>query len=69
MIQRENLISRIKSACLKVTNLNGKVVYFKAFNTISKIVDLNLNSLSAGVYILSISQGKHCDYRNLVITR
>jgi hypothetical protein len=54
---------------LTITDLLGKQVYFQTLNPVSSIVDLNLNSLPAGVYNLAISQGKHCDYRNLIITR
>ena len=54
---------------LTITDLLGKQVYFQTLNPVSSIVDLNLNSLSAGVYNLSISQGDQSDFRNLVITR
>jgi hypothetical protein len=70
MNQREDLkITNESRDGLKVTNLNGKEVYLQTLSPVSVIVDLNLNSLSSGLYNLSIRQGKHFDNRNLVITR
>ena len=52
-----------------VTDLFGRQVFFQTLNYFNSKVDLNLNSLSSGLYNLSISQGNECDFRNLVIAR